>query len=69
MRSTNRKITSETIDEYTNKPLHERTVSGSVRTIVINSISDKKPEIKIARNFSAAKFLFGGFNSRLSNAI
>ena len=49
----NKKITKDTMDEYTNNPLQLNTVSGSVKKMVIMRIKEKKPEIKIVRSFSA----------------
>ena len=69
IRRINRKITKDTIDEYTNNPLQVSTVSGKVNIIVKIKTNEINPEIKIILNFSVLRFLLGGFTSLLSSAI
>src|SRR3989339_821459 len=69
IRSMNKKITKETMEEYTKSPLQLNTVNGRVRKIVIISITEKTPETRIVLSFSLPTFLFGGFTSLLSSAI
>ena len=65
----NKNITKDTIDEYTNNPLHVSTVSGRVSMIVIIKSNETNPDMKIALNFSAPRFLLGSLTSLLSRAI
>lgn len=65
----NKNITKETIEEYTNNPLQVRTVRGKVKTIVRIKTIEINAEMKIILNFSAPRFLLGGFTSLLSSAI
>lgn len=69
IRRMNKNITKDTIDEYTNNPLHVSTVSGKVSIIVKIRTNEINPDMKIALNFSAPRFLLGSLTSLLSSAI
>jgi hypothetical protein len=56
-KSINRKSTRDTTDEYTIKPLNERTVIGRVIAIIKIKIADKMPVIIIALFFYLIKSL------------